>query len=153
MLRPLTMAARKSCTFSSRRTSFLQQRRGRRTPSVPRCCPRDQRPCCSTSRPMDVSGQICKASRSVSLIWRRLVRRLSETSQRWASSIPSWGIPWAPRLLRSSCSSRATWVHSTAVRRATTIPARVILIMPASINVTRNKTMVLIQIGFYSFKP
>jgi hypothetical protein len=44
-------------------------------------------------------------------------------------------------------------VRSTTVRRATTIPARVILIMPASINVTRNKTMVLIQIGFYSFKP
>jgi len=26
-------------------------------------------------------------------------------------------------------------------------------IMPASINVTQNKTMVLIQIRFYSFKP
>ncbi len=37
-------------------------------------------------------------------------------------------------------SSRATWVHSTAVRRATTIPARVIPITPASINVSRNKT-------------
>jgi hypothetical protein len=35
----------------------------------------------------------------------------------------------------------------------TTIPARVIPIMSASINVTRNKTMVLIQIDFYSFKP
>ncbi len=42
---------------------------------------------------------------------------------------------------------------SIVIRRATTIPARVIPIMPASINVTRNKTMVLIQIEFYSFKP
>ncbi len=111
MLHPLTTAARRSCTFSSWRTSFLQQRKGRWTPSVTRCYPRDRRPCCSTGRPMDVSGQICKMSRSVSLVWRCLVRCSSETSQRWASSIPSWRIPWAPRLLRSSCSSRATWVR------------------------------------------
>ncbi len=153
MLHPLTTAARRSYTFSSRRTSFLQQRRGRRTPFVTRCCPRDQRPYCSTSKPMDVSVHICKASWSVSLVWRHLMQRLNETFQWWASSIPSWGIPWTPRLLKSSCSSKATWVHSIAIRRATTIPTKVIPIMPASINVTRNKTMVLIQIGFYSFKP
>jgi hypothetical protein len=41
MLRPLTTTARRSYTFNSRRTSFLQQRRGMRTPSVTRCCPRD----------------------------------------------------------------------------------------------------------------
>ncbi len=51
---------------------------------------------------------------------------------------------WLALNLRSSCSSRATWVRSTVVRRATTIPARMIPIMPALINVTRNKTMVLI---------
>jgi hypothetical protein len=44
-------------------------------------------------------------------------------------------------------------VCSTAVWLATTIPMRVIQIMPISINITRNKTMVLIQIEFYSFKP
>jgi hypothetical protein len=59
------------------------------TPSITRWCPRDRRPCCNTGRPMDVSGQICKTSQFVSLVWRRLVRRPSETSQRWASSIPS----------------------------------------------------------------
>ncbi len=73
MLRPLTTTARRSCTFSSWRTSFLQQRRGKRTPFVTRCCPRDRRPCCSTGRPMDVNGQICNASRSISLVWQRLV--------------------------------------------------------------------------------
>ncbi len=139
--------------FTTYFISFLQQRRGRRTPFVTRCYPRDRRPCWSTGRPMDVNGHICKASWSVSLVWRHLVRHLSETSQQWASSIPSWGIPWALRLLRSSCSSRATWVCSTAVWLATTIPMRVIQIMPISINITRNKTMVLIQIEFYSFKP
>ncbi len=153
MLRPLMTTARRSYTFNSWCISFLQQRRGRRTPSITRCCPREWRPCCSTGRPMDVSGQICKAARSVSLVWWRLMWRPNETSQRWASSIPIWGIPWAPRLLRSSCSSRATWVCFTTVRRTMIIPARVIPIMPALINVTWNKTMVLIQIGFYSFKP
>jgi len=48
---------------------------------------------------------------------------------------------------------KSNMVRSTAVRRTTTIPTRVIRIMLASINVTRNKTMVLIQTGFYSFKP
>jgi hypothetical protein len=49
----------------------------------------------------------------------------------------------------------AVWLalNFTAIRRATTIPARVIPIMPGSINVAQNKSMVLIQIGFYSFKP
>jgi hypothetical protein len=42
-----------------------------------------------TGRPMDVGEQICKASRSVSLVWRRLMWHPNETSQWWASSIPS----------------------------------------------------------------